>query len=60
MFVGLKKPLEQGQRIQPALKFEKACDIEFKVEPIGAHVGCGSATPGGMQMQHGRWLTLRQ
>jgi copper(I)-binding protein len=56
MFIGLKKPLEQGQQIQAMLKFEKAGNvaINFTVEPIGARAGSGSAMPGGMQMQHGR------
>ncbi|HMF26104.1 MAG TPA: copper chaperone PCu(A)C [Pseudolabrys sp.] len=54
MFVGLKKPFEQGQRIAALLQFEKAgrVAVNFTVEPIGAHTGGGSA--GGAGMQHGR------
>jgi len=56
MFIGLKKPLEQGQQLQAMLKIEKAGNVvvNFTVEPIGAHGSSGSAMPGGMQMQHGR------
>jgi periplasmic copper chaperone A len=56
MFVGLKKPFEQGQKVHAILKFEKAGNVavNFTVEPIGAHTGSGSAMPGGVQMQHGR------
>lgn len=55
MFVGLKRPFEEGQRVTAALKFEKAGNVavNFTVEPIGARAGSGSAMPGGMQMQHG-------
>jgi len=51
MFVGLKKPFEQGQHVAALLKFEKAGNItvNFTVEPIGARTG----SSGGMQMQHG-------
>ncbi|MGB6348561.1 MAG: copper chaperone PCu(A)C [Pseudolabrys sp.] len=55
MFVGLNKPLEQGQHIKATLQFEKAgsVTVDFAVEGIGAQTGGGSPTPGGMQMQHG-------
>jgi copper(I)-binding protein len=48
MFVGLKKPFEQGDHVKATLKFEKAGDVsvDFTVEGIGAQTG-------GMQMQHG-------
>jgi len=48
MFVGLKKPFEQGEHVKATLKFEKAGDIavDFAVEGIGAQTG-------GTQMQHG-------
>ena len=48
MFVGLKKPFEQGKQIKATLKFEKAGDVsvDFTVEGIGANTG-------GMQMQRG-------
>jgi copper(I)-binding protein len=38
MFVGLKEPLKQGQRVKGALVFEKAgtVAVEFAVQPIGA------------------------
>lgn len=38
MFVDLKRPLEEGQRLKGALMFEKAgkVEIEFVVEAIGA------------------------
>ena len=38
MFMGLKQPLEKGQRIKGTLEFEKAgkIDIEYVVEAIGA------------------------
>jgi copper(I)-binding protein len=38
MFMGLKKPLEPGQRIKGALIFEKAgsVEVEFAVEALGA------------------------
>jgi len=51
MFVGLKKPFEQGQHVAALLKFEKAGNVtvNFTVEPIGARTG----SSGGMQMQHG-------
>ena len=55
MFVGLKKPFEQGQHIKATLEFEKAGDVsvDFKVEGIGAQTGSESAMPGGVQLQHG-------
>ncbi|HZP70544.1 MAG TPA: copper chaperone PCu(A)C [Pseudolabrys sp.] len=54
MFVGLKQPLKQGDRINATLQFEKAgnASVEFVVEGIGARTG-GSAMPGEMQMKHG-------
>jgi len=56
MFVGLKKPFEQGQKVHAILKFEKAGNlaVNFTVEPIGAHTGSGSAMPSGTRMQHDR------
>jgi copper(I)-binding protein len=38
MLMGLKQPLEKGQRIKGTLEFEKAgkVDIEYAVEAIGA------------------------
>lgn len=38
MFVGLKQPLKQGQRIKGTLVFEKAgtVEIEFAVQSVGA------------------------
>ncbi|HEY0291477.1 MAG TPA: copper chaperone PCu(A)C [Hansschlegelia sp.] len=38
MFVGLKQPLRQGERVKGALTFEKAgaVDVEFAVEAAGA------------------------
>ena len=55
MFVGLNKPLEQGQHIKATLQFEKAGNVtvDFVIEGIGAQTGGGSSIPGGMQMQHG-------
>ena len=54
MFVGLKSPFEQGQRVKATLDFEKAgrVPVDFTVEGIGAQTG--GASSGGMQMQHGR------
>jgi copper(I)-binding protein len=51
MFVGLKKPLVQGQKIKGTLSFEKAgkVDVEFTVQGIGAASGGGGQM---MQMQH--------
>lgn len=62
MFVGLNKPLEQGQHIKATLEFEKAgkVAVDFTVEGIGAQgpaAGHGGM-PGmgsdhsGMQMKH--------
>jgi copper(I)-binding protein len=58
MFLGLKKPLAQGEHIKATLAFEKAgkVDVDFTVESIGAQTGGGDrAMPGmgGMPMQHG-------
>jgi copper(I)-binding protein len=38
MLMGLKQPLERGQKVKGTLEFEKAgkVDIEYAVEPIGA------------------------
>src|SRR5258708_22218021 len=38
MFMNLKEPLEQGQRIKGTLTFEKAgpLDVEYVVEAVGA------------------------
>ena len=49
MFVGLKKPFEQGDHVKATLKFERAGDVpvDFMVEGIGAQTG-------GMRMQHGQ------
>jgi copper(I)-binding protein len=43
MFVGLKQPLKQGQRIKGTLVFEKAgtIEIEFAVQAAGAPSGRG-------------------
>jgi copper(I)-binding protein len=45
MFMDLKQPLEQGQRIKGALTFEKGgtIEVEFAVEAAGApaHTGHG-------------------
>lgn len=47
MFVGLKKPLTQGEHVKATLQFEKAgkIDVDFTVEGIGAQSG-GAAMPG--------------
>ena len=49
MMVGLKQPLQQGQRIKGTLTFEKAgpVDIEYVVEAIG---GAPSAAPADSKM----------
>ena len=49
MFVGLKKPLTQGEHVKATLQFEKAgrIDVDFVVEAIGAQSGGA-----GMQMKH--------
>jgi copper(I)-binding protein len=66
MFVGLKQPLKQGERVKGSLKFEKAgtVDVEYVVEAIGAsapmdHMGGGGHGAmgnmdhgGGMKMGH--------
>jgi len=38
MFVGLKRPFEQGKRVKGSLQFEKAgtVEVEYAVEAIGA------------------------
>jgi periplasmic copper chaperone A len=48
MFVGLKKPLTQGDHVKATLKFEKAGDVavDFIIEGIGAQSG-------GMRQQNG-------
>lgn len=55
MFVGLKKPLEQGRHVMATLQFEKAgkVDVDFTVEGIGAQSGgdAGGGMPG-MKMDH--------
>ena len=50
MFVGLKKPLAQGEQVKATLQFEKAgkVDVTFKIEGIGAQSG-GSHDMGGMK-----------
>jgi copper(I)-binding protein len=47
MFVGLKKPLTQGEHVKATLQFEKAgkIDVDFMIEGIGAQSG-GAAMPG--------------
>ena len=47
MFVGLKKPFEQG-RIKAMLQFEKAgkVAVDFTVEGIGAQTGGDHSMPG--------------
>ena len=63
MFVGLNKPLVEGERINATLQFEKAGNVPvyFTVEGIGAQsagTDHGSSMPGmsndqgGMQMKH--------
>lgn len=49
MFVGLKRPLQRGEKIKGILKFEKAgsADVEFSVEPVGSS---GPASGGGDHM----------
>ena len=55
MFVGLKKPLTQGEHVKATLQFEKAgkVDVDFTVEGIGAQQGGGDHGAPGMKMQHG-------
>jgi len=52
MFVGLKKPFEEGQHVKATLEFEKAgkLAVDFAVRGIGAQTGASS---GKMQTQHG-------
>jgi periplasmic copper chaperone A len=54
MFVGLTKPLKEGDHIKATLQFEKAgnASVDFVVENIGARSG-GSASRDGKPMQHG-------
>jgi copper(I)-binding protein len=58
MFLGLKKPLAQGEHVKATLAFEKAgkVDVDFTVESIGAQkpdsAGGDHAMPG-MKMQQG-------
>jgi copper(I)-binding protein len=49
MLIGLKKPLEKGQRVKATLEFANAgkVDVEYAVEAIGA-----SAPTGVMQHKH--------
>ena len=51
MFVGLKKPLANGDHIKATLVFEKAgtLDVEFDVHEMGAMTGAKDSMPG-MQM----------
>jgi len=48
MFLGLKKPLAQGDRIKATLEFEKAgkVDVEFDVTGAGGPPGQGHDMPG--------------
>jgi len=50
MLMGLKQPLEKGQRVKGTLVFEKAgkVDIEYAVEALGA----ASPAPNGHPRQH--------
>ena len=43
MFMGLKQPLKQGQRVKGTLVFEQAgtVEIEFAVQAVGAPAGHG-------------------
>ena len=55
MFVGLKKPLEKGEKVKATLDFETAgkVDVEFDVESIGAQSATGDkAMSPGMHMSH--------
>ncbi len=54
MFVGLKKQLQQGERVKGTLLFEKAgkVDIEYQVAPLGAQSATGGGAPAGA-MPHG-------
>ena len=44
MFVGLKKPFEEGQHVKATLEFEKSGNvaIDFAVRGIGAQTGTSS------------------
>ena len=57
MFLGLKKPLAQGEHVKTTLAFEKAgkVDIAFTVESIGARTGGGDRAMPDVDdgMQHG-------
>ena len=48
MFMGLREPLKQGQRVRGTLVFEKAgkIEIEFSVQPVGAPAPTGHGHPG--------------
>jgi periplasmic copper chaperone A len=52
MFVDLKHPLEQGNKVKVTLKFDKAgsVDIEYPILAVGA-TAPGTAGGGGMKMQ---------
>jgi len=61
MFMGLKAPLKQGDKVKGQLTFEKAgpVDVEFKIDSIGAmepthgdHAG-GDKADGGMMKMDG-------
>jgi hypothetical protein len=49
MFVGIKHPLRQGERVKGTLVFEHAgqVQIEYSVEGLGAQMG-----PGDMEHMH--------
>lgn len=53
MFVGLKKPFEEGQHVKATLKFEKAgsVPVDFLVEGLGARTG--GVSSGATQMHRG-------
>jgi copper(I)-binding protein len=56
MFIGLKKPFEQGQQMTATLQFEKAgkVTVKFVVESMGAQSGGQKMQDmGGMKMDHG-------
>jgi copper(I)-binding protein len=56
MLVGLKRPLEKGQRVKATLEFEQAgkVDIEYVVEAIGAAGGPAPKGPAAKgPMDHG-------
>lgn len=44
MFMGLKQPLKQGEKVKGTLTFEKAgkLDVEFAVEGVGARQGAAT------------------